>query len=179
LISPQTTLTFRIPVSHTLPGRTYSPYPKPGKECAQCSVNGESCQRKMPHRTTDYEEQFNINGGRKTRLRMKCGEGPYYCQQNACAMAGLGVLINIRFHILYLVRGTGRNWSGLTFRFATFLSLPIPLHKHPRWRTCAHSLSYAKARCSNDLNTELGARTPTLYMPHSWMAHQNQIVNFA
>ena len=25
-----------------------------------------------------------------------------------------------------LCRGTGRNWSGLTFRFAAFLSLPIP-----------------------------------------------------
>ena len=41
-------------------------------------------------------------------------------------MAGFGVLIDIRFHILYLSSGTGRNWSGLTFRFATFLSLPIP-----------------------------------------------------
>lgn len=32
----------------------------------------------------------------------------------------------VSFSYLYLSSGTGRNWSGLTFRFATFLSLPIP-----------------------------------------------------
>jgi hypothetical protein len=41
-------------------------------------------------------------------------------------MAGFCDLINIRFHNLYLSSGTGRNWSGLTFRYASFLSLPIP-----------------------------------------------------
>ena len=29
-------------VAHTLSGRTYNPHPKPAKECAQCSVGGES-----------------------------------------------------------------------------------------------------------------------------------------
>ena len=31
-------------VAHTLPGRAYIPHPKPVKECAQCSVSGESRQ---------------------------------------------------------------------------------------------------------------------------------------
>ena len=33
----------------------------------------------------DYEERCNFTG---RRLRMKWGEGPYYCQQNVCAMVG-------------------------------------------------------------------------------------------
>ena len=31
-------------IGHTLPGRACIPHPKPVKECAQCSVSGESKQ---------------------------------------------------------------------------------------------------------------------------------------
>lgn len=47
-------------------------------------------------------------------------------QQCACAMAGFGVQITSQFHYIHLSRATSRNWSGLTFRFAAFLSPPIP-----------------------------------------------------
>jgi len=46
--------------------------------------------------------------------------------QNACAMAGFGVLIKFQFHYLHLSRGTGRNWSVLAFRCASLPSPPIP-----------------------------------------------------
>ena len=41
-------------------------------------------------------------------------------------MAGFGVALTSRFHYIHLSRATGRNWSGLTFRFASFSSPPIP-----------------------------------------------------
>jgi len=47
-------------------------------------------------------------------------------QQNVSAMAGFGVLIKSRFHYIHLSRGTGRNWSALTFRFAPLLRPPMP-----------------------------------------------------
>lgn len=50
----------------------------------------------------------------------------HWPQQNVSAMAGFGVLIKFRFHYIHLSRGTGRNWSALTFRFAPLLRPPMP-----------------------------------------------------
>jgi hypothetical protein len=41
-------------------------------------------------------------------------------------MAGFATALTIPFHYIHLSRATSRNWSGLTFRFAAFLSPPIP-----------------------------------------------------
>jgi hypothetical protein len=51
---------------------------------------------------------------------------PYGWQQQVCAIAGFRVPITFQFHYLHLSSGTGRNWSGLTFRFTPLLSPPIP-----------------------------------------------------
>ena len=36
-------------------------------------------------------------------------------------MAGFGVAITFQFHYLHLSRATGRNWSGLTFRYRSIV----------------------------------------------------------
>ena len=51
---------------------------------------------------------------------------PHSHQHKVCAIAGFRVPITFQFHYLHLSSGTGRNWSGLTFRCAAFLSPPIP-----------------------------------------------------
>jgi hypothetical protein len=57
---------------------------------------------------------------------MKYGQGPYSYQQNVYAMWGFGVKLKFMFHIVVWSRGTVRSRSGLTFRYASFLSPPIP-----------------------------------------------------
>jgi hypothetical protein len=47
--------------------------------------------------------------------------------KNVSAMTGLVVFIKFRFHI-YICHVGGRNWSGLPFRCATFLSPPNSPH---------------------------------------------------
>jgi hypothetical protein len=51
---------------------------------------------------------------------------PHSHQHKVCAIAGFAVPITFQFHYLHLSCGTGRNWSGLTFRFTPLLSPPIP-----------------------------------------------------
>jgi len=43
-------------------------------------------------------------------------------QQNGYAMPGFGVKLKFMFHNVVRSRGTVRSRSGLTFRFASFLS---------------------------------------------------------
>jgi len=47
-------------------------------------------------------------------------------QQNVYAMWGFGVKLKFMFHNVVWSRGTVRSRSGLTFRYASFLSPPIP-----------------------------------------------------
>ena len=65
------------------------------------------------------------NGGQKIRLRMKWGEGHTATNKRFAQLPG-SVSSLLSFSLFTLCRGTGRNWSGLTFRFAPFLSPPIP-----------------------------------------------------
>ena len=51
---------------------------------------------------------------------------PYGWQQNVYAMQGFGVKLKFMFHNVVRSRGTVRSMSGLTFRFAPFLSPPMP-----------------------------------------------------
>jgi hypothetical protein len=55
----------------------------------------------MPTARLNNKERGNINGGLKTRLRMKFGEGPYSYQQNVYAMRGFNVGIKSIFLIKF------------------------------------------------------------------------------